>query len=376
MNPINRIVEAQIMDALGSNKVLLLYGTRRVGKTFMLNSIVKKCKEKIQLLNGEDIEVQEVFQRRTIANYKNLIGDVKILAIDEAQAIPGIGPALKLMIDSNPELTIIATGSSSLDLVSKSGEPLTGRNVPFFLFPVAQQELNQNLLEVRQDLDERLIYGSYPEIFQLKRNEQKAFYLNQLVNSYLLKDILAYSGIRHSDKIHALLRMIAFQAGSEVSYAELGNQLGLSKITVENYLDLLSKVFILYKLPAYSTNQRSEITKSSKWFFYDNGVRNAIVNDFRIPSMRNDLGALWESYILGERRKKLAYQQSLAQSYFWRNYHQQEIDLIEFENGILQGFEIKYSQTGKFKIPAAFKTLYPDSVVNLINRDNYLEFIS
>jgi uncharacterized protein len=189
------------------------------------------------------------------------------LIIDEAQAIPDIGKALKLMIDSNPQLTIIATGSSSLILINTSGEPLTGRDRQFILYPIAQSELNENILEAKQHLEERLIYGSYPEVFKIKSFDEKAEYLHQLIQSYLLKDILSYSGIKHSDKIIALLRLIAFQSGSEVSYSELSNRLGISKITVENYLDLLSKVFIIYKLPAYSTNQRNEISKSVKVVF-------------------------------------------------------------------------------------------------------------
>jgi predicted AAA+ superfamily ATPase len=279
------------------------------------------------------------------------------------------------MIDSFPELTILATGSSSFDLLNKSGEPLTGRMIPFHLYPIAQKELKQHPLEALQHLDERLIYGSYPEIFQMQTHTEKAAYLQQLVQSYLLKDILSFSGIRHSEKIYALLRLIAFQSGSEVSYNELSNQLGINKITVENYLDLLSKVFILYKLPAYSTNQRNEIAKGCKWYFYDNGIRNAVINDFRTPSMRNDMGILWESYLISERLKKKKYEQSLTNFFFWRTYQQQEIDLIELENGMINAFEIKYSPKGKFKIPSSFTTHYPDATVTLVSREDYLDFI-
>lgn len=372
---IERILEDKLIDCLSSNKVVLLLGTRRVGKTFLLQAILKKTDKKVLSLNGEDMDVQELFQRRTAVNYRNIIGDANLVVIDEAQAIPGIGHALKLMIDTQPQLTILATGSSSLELVNRSGEPLTGRNIPFMLYPIAQSELKQNLIEARQHLDERLVYGSYPEVFQLPGHSEKAAYLQQLVQSYLLKDILAYSGIRHSEKINALLRLVAFQSGSEVSYVELSNRLGINRITVENYLDLLSKVFILYKLPAYSTNQRNEISKGAKWYFYDNGIRNAIVNDFRAPDLRNDLGQLWESYILSERIKKMRYAGSLAQFYFWRTYQQQEIDLIEFENGVLRAFEIKYGAATKFKTPSAFRNAYPETEVNVISKENYLEFI-
>lgn len=375
MKRIDRIIENQIISQLSSNKVLLLYGTRRVGKTFMLQSIQEKIKEKPIVLNGEDLDIQEIFQRRTIANFRNIMGDSRLLFIDEAQAIPGIGQALKLMIDSQPQLCILATGSSSLDLVNQSGEPLTGRHIPFFLYPIAQAELKLNLIEARQQLDERLIYGSYPEIFQLKSHEEKSAYLQQLVQSYLLKDILAYAGIKHSGKIQALLRLIAFQCGGEVSYSELSNHLGINRITVENYLDLLSKVFILYKLPAYSTNQRNEISKGTKWYFFDTGIRNAIINDFRQPTLRNDMGQLWESFILSERIKKSNYNRRLTQFYFWRTYQQQEIDLIEFENGQIRAFEIKYTSPKRFKIPNAFKSAYPDAECRVISREDYWEWV-
>jgi len=375
MDRIERMVGSSILASSKANKVLLLFGTRRVGKTYLVRMMLEKYSGKYILLNGEDLTVQELLRNRSVAHFKGITGEANLLVIDEAQAIPDIGKALKLMIDSQPDLTILATGSSSLDLSNASGEPLTGRQIPFFLYPVAQMELHQHPVEARQHLDERLIFGSYPEIFQIARQEDKALYLQQLVQSYLLKDILSFSGIRHSDKIYALLRLVAFQAGSEVSYQELSNQLGISKITVENYLDLLSKVFILFKLPAYSTNQRNEIAKSAKWYFYDNGIRNAVVSDFRLPAMRNDMGALWESYIISERIKKLSYERSLTQFYFWRNYQQQEIDLVEYENGTLRAFEIKWSSGKKFKTPSSFRAAYPDTSVEVIHKDNYLDFI-
>lgn len=372
---LERIIENQLLKLKKSNKVILLFGSRRVGKTRLIESLSKRLKEKTLFLNGEDQEVQEIFQRRTIANLKNISGENKILIIDEAQAIPEIGKALKLMIDTQDELTIYATGSSSLDLMNQSGEPLTGRLHIFQLFPMAQMELKQNILEARQNLDERLLYGSYPEVFGLDGLEAKTSYLMQLVQSYLLKDILAYSGIRHSEKIFALLRLIAFQTGMQVSYTELGKQLGLNKATVETYLDILSKVFILYKLPAYSSNPRKEVSKSAKWYFIDNGIRNALINDFRPLSMRNDQGQLWESYILSERIKKLRYTKSNAQLYFWRSYQQQEIDLVELHNGELHAYEIKYNEAKKFKAPSGFRQLYPKVQVEKIDKQNYLDFI-
>ncbi len=377
MKVINRIIESQITNLLDSNKVILILGTRRVGKTFLINSIQKNYQSKLLFLNGEDFDVQEIIKNRSTSNYKRLVGDNKLIIIDEAQSIPEIGMALKLLIDTNPNLTIIATGSSSLDLMNKTGEPLTGRHYQFNLYPLSQMELmsTENFLETKQNLEERLIFGSYPELINIVSNDDKRNYLQQLVQSYLLKDILSFGGIKHSDKIVSLLRLIAYQVGSEVSYNELGTQLGMSRLTVESYLDLLSKVFIIYKLPSYSTNQRKEVTKSSKWYFFDNGIRNAIINDFRIPTLRNDIGILWENYLVSERIKSNKYLNQTKEIYFWRNYNQQEVDLIEVRDGVIASFEFKYSGNKKVKQPIAFKTLYPESTFECINKDNYLDFV-
>jgi predicted AAA+ superfamily ATPase len=377
MKVINRIIESQITNLIDSNKVILILGTRRVGKTFLINSIQKNYKSKLIFLNGEDFDVQEIIKNRSTSNYKRLVGDNKLIIIDEAQSIPEIGMALKLLIDTNPNLTIIATGSSSLDLMNKTGEPLTGRNYQFNLYPISQLELmsTENFLETKQNLEERLIFGSYPELINLVSNDDKRNYLQQLVQSYLLKDILSFAAIKHSDKIVSLLRLIAYQVGSEVSNNELGTQLGMSRLTVETYLDLLSKVFIIYKLPSYSTNQRKEVTKSSKWYFFDNGIRNAIINDFRIPTLRNDIGNLWENYLVSERIKSNKYLNKTKELYFWRNYNQQEVDLIEVRDGAIATFEFKYSGNKKIKQPLSFKTLYPESTFECINKDNYIDFV-
>lgn len=372
---IHRKLEDTVFHKMGANKVILILGTRRVGKTYLINRVSERYTGKKMFLNAEDFDVQEVLKKRTVANYQRLINDTELLIIDEAQAIPEIGSILKLMIDSHPRLTILATGSSSLDLVNSSGEPLTGRSYSFNLYPIAQLELGNNPLEIQADKAERLIVGSYPEIFQLQEIKEKELYLRELINSYLLKDILSYSGIRHSYKLLDLLRLIAFQIGSEVSYNEIANQLGMNKITVENYLDLLQKVFILFKLPSYSTNHRKEISKGVKWYFYDNGIRNAVINDFRQVSMRNDIGMLWENYIISERIKYNEYNQTGSQLYFWRNFQQREIDLIEVKDNRIQAYEIKYGKNSKSKIPLAFKSAYPDAAFQIIDADNYVDFI-
>ena len=375
MKPFQRFIEEKIETLLHSNKVLLVLGTRRVGKTFLINRIREKYHGKVLLLNAEDFEVQEVFKKRSIANYQRLIGDATLLILDEAQAIENVGAALKLMIDSQPHLTILATGSSSLDLVNSTGEPLTGRQVVFQLFSIAQMEIKEDWLTTKSNLDERLIFGSYPEVFHLSTAEKKADYLTDLTRSYLLKDILAYSGIKYSNKLQDLLRMIAYQVGAEVSYHELSKKLGINKITIENYLDLLQKVFILYKLPSYSNHPRKEISKGAKWYFYDNGIRNAVIQDFRLPSLRNDMGMLWENYIIAERIKRNIYKGEAKQLYFWRTYTQQEIDLIEWHNGKLTAIEIKKGTNNRTKFPLSFRTDYPDAEYQIIHSENYLDFI-
>ena len=372
---IHRRLEETVIGKIGTNKVILILGTRRVGKTYLINRVSERVTGKKLLLNAEDFDVQEVLKKRTVANYQRLINDTALLIIDEAQAIPEIGSILKLIIDSHPNLTIIATRSSSLDLVNTTGEPLTGRQYSYNLYPIAQLELGTNPIRIQADLEERLILGSYPEIFQLKNRKEKEFYLRELIMSYLLKDILSYSGIRQSHKLMDLLRLIAYQIGSEVSYNEISNQLGINKVTVENYLDLLQKVFILFKLPSYSTNHRKEISKGVEWYFYDNGIRNAVINDFRPISLRNDMGMLWENYIISERIKFNAYNQTGSQLYFWRNYLQREIDLIEVKDNRIYAYEIKYGKESKVKIPLAFKTAYPDADFQKIDSDNYLDFI-
>jgi predicted AAA+ superfamily ATPase len=377
MKLIHRAYEKQIHGLLGSNKVLLLMGTRRVGKTVLADIIKNGYAGETMVLKAEDFDIQEMLGKRSIANYKRILGNATLLIIDEAQVIQEIGQILKLMIDNFTALTILATGSSSFDLANKTGDPLSGRQIKLILYPLSQSEIStqESYPETVQNFDERLIFGSYPEMFQLLTYKDKAAYLHELIQSYLLKDILAYEGIRQSDKIVKLLRLVAYQCGHEVSYAELAGQLGISKNTVENYLDLLSKVFIIYRIGAFSSNLRKEISKSSKWFFYDNGIRNAVINDYRLPLLRNDIGLLWENYLMAERIKRHAYDGKNVQQYFWRNYSQQEIDLIEFENGQLRAYEFKFSSSKKVKIPPAFATSYPGVSFDVISKDNYLQWI-
>lgn len=371
---IQRSVGQLLSKKIGTNKVLLLFGTRRVGKTYLIKALESTFNVPYLQLNAEDADVLNLLENRSVANYQRLLNGIKLLIIDEAQVIPEIGKILKLMIDSFEDLTIIATGSSAFDLSNQTGEPLTGRSYTYYLYPIAQAELKENILQSKQNLDDRLVFGSYPEIFQLKTGDEKAEYLKNLVNSYLLKDILHFENIKNSTKIYDLLRLVAYQVGSEVSLDELGKQLGMSKNTVERYLDLLAKVQILFKLSGFSKNLRKEVTKSSKWYFFDNGIRNALINDFRLVPLRQDMGLLWENYCIYEKIKANNNAQNDAAYFFWRTYDQQEIDLIEKRDQKINAFEFKYGDIKK-KAPAFFTKSYPEAGFEIVNRENYLDFI-
>ena len=378
MENIERGIEQSFLKSLMPQKVLLLLGARRTGKTSFIKKIIRQTKEPTLLLNGEDMDTIAAFNKRSMANYKRLIGKNKLLIIDEAQKIPDIGSKLKLMVDEIAGLKIIATGSSVFDLSNKLGEPLTGRSITFHLFPFAQSELQkyESALQTTAHLEERLIYGCYPELWQYPGNKEKANYLKELVNTYLLKDILAFEGIRNSSKIIELLRLIAFQAGNEVSLHELSQQLGITRATVERYLDLLTKVFIIFRVSAYSRNHRKEISKSSKWYFFDNGIRNTIIANMNDLSLRSDTGALWENYVISERLKYQSYTNMLVNNYFWRTYQQQEIDWIEERGGKLFAHEIKWNPKKNIKVPRAWKESYPKSEFAAITSDNYLDWIT
>ncbi len=372
-----RLLQQKIEKQIGKQKVILLYGTRRTGKTTIIENIAEKHGADVLLMQGEDMQVAELLGRRTIAGYRRLINGKKLIIIDEAQAIPEIGKVLKLMIDNIKGITLIVTGSSSFDLVNKTGEPLVGRNIVHYLYPVAQCELSatEDNLVTMQNLEDRLIYGSYPELWQLQNKDEQAEYLKQLVNSYLLKDLLMMENIKGAGVLFKLLQLLAWQVGSLVSTVELGNSLQINKLTVERYLDLLSKVFIIYPLSGYSGNLRKEITKSKKWFFYDNGIRNALINNFSPLGGRNDIGQLWEQYIISERMKYNSYRGYTPQYFFWRTYDGQEIDLLELQNGKLQAIECKW-QSQKTKCPVAFEKAYPDASFMVLNQTNYLDWVT
>jgi predicted AAA+ superfamily ATPase len=373
---IKRELQERIEARLSPGKVILIFGPRRVGKTFLINEIVKQSTDQRLVLNGEDAITLALLAERSIANYRNLLNNIDLLIIDEAQNVPEIGKVLKLIVDEVPQVKVIASGSSSFDLLNKTGEPLTGRSFSFLLFPISQRELSgiENMLETRQNLELRLVYGSYPEIVTMKDNALRADYLKELVNAYLFKDLLSLDGIRNAGKLRGMLTLLAFQTGNEVSMTEIGSQLGLNKNTIDKYLDLLSKVFIIHRLGGYSSNLRKEISKNSKWYFYDNGIRNALISNFNPLSIRQDAGQLWENYMISERLKKRQYQSEPVNLHFWRTYDGQEIDLVETDTDSLKAFEIKWKDK-KVKIPGAWQRAYPDAPFTIINPDNYLDWI-
>ncbi|MBN2819296.1 MAG: ATP-binding protein [Bacteroidales bacterium] len=376
MNYLVRDLSNNIIKKLQSNKVVLIFGARRVGKTVLVKEILNQVNEPVLTLNGEDINVHDKLAIRSVENYKQILGSYKFLYIDEAQKIPEIGLKLKLMIDEIDGLKIIISGSSSFDIHKDAGEPLTGRKYSFNLFALSESEYNQieNIISKVDKVRERLVFGSYPELLHLPDREDKIDYLNEMVSSYLLKDILVYENIKNSQKIFNLLRLIAFQIGGEVSLQELGNQLGISKNTVEKYLDLLSKVFILHKVEGFSRNLRKEITKNSRWYFLDNGIRNAVIANFNPIESRNDIGALWENYMISERLKYQEYRRLSSNNYFWRTYEQQEVDWVEERDGSLFGYEFKWNED-KVKIPTQWKSTYPNASFEVINKDNFNEWL-
>jgi hypothetical protein len=363
--------------ALAPGKVVVIYGARRTGKTTLLQQFLRGVEEPYLLVSGEDITVQGYLASRSIERLSAFVGSNRLLVVDEAQKVPNIGENLKLIVDHIQEMRVIATGSSSFDLARSIGEPLTGRKTTLKLFPLAQLEIGQ--IEQRHqtdaNLESRLIYGAYPEVVLTNDNRAREQYLRELIASYLYKDVLELDGIRHAAKISRLLQMIALQVGKEVSYAELGTGLGMSKNTIERYLDLLEKAFVIQKLSGFSRNLRSEITKNSRYYFLDNGIRNALINNFNPLDLRNDVGELWENYLVMERFKRQEYRLEHANNYFWRTYSQKEIDLVEEREGKLFGFEMKWGAAGA-KAPKEWLENYPNASWQIVNRQNYLEVIT
>lgn len=374
---ISRHLKEKIEAYLRPNKVVVLLGPRRVGKTILIKNILKASTEPYVFLNGEDISTRELFIRRSTAALSKMLNGKKFLIIDEAQKIPDIGMALKLMIDTIDGLKIMITGSSAFDIQNLTGEPLTGRKMTFQLFSISESEISDIVAyhHRKEHLHSSLIYGHYPELYQMETEDEKRLYLRELLNSYLLKDILSFDGIKNSNQIIDLLRMLAFQVGGEVSIPKLASRLQISRNTVDKYIDLLTKVFIITRLGGFSRNLRKEINKSSKYYFLDNGIRNILIGNLNPLHLRNDQGALWENYIISERLKIQEYNQMLVYNHFWRTYDRQEIDWIEDRGGRLHAYEFKWNPHKKVKTPAGWTRTYPDADYTVIHPENYLDWI-
>lgn len=371
---IKRILE--IKNLIEKGKVLMIYGPRQVGKTTLIKSFLDETKLKYRYDTGDSFEIANNLSQCTYKSTDEHVGNYELIVIDEAQKIENIGNALKLMVDRHPNKYYIVTGSSSFDLANKTDESLTGRKNVYTLYPISQVELNLDISksELKSNLEDYLIYGSYPEVLSKQFPSDKEFVIKMIANSYLIKDILEFNRIKNSQTIYKLLKLLAFQIGSEVSTTELASQLSIDVKTVGYYLDLLQKSFVLFPLYGFSRNLRNEINKMNKYYFYDVGIRNALISNFNKLENRNDIGQLWENFVLIERIKHNEYKKISTNYYFWRTYDQKEIDLIEENSGKLFGFEMKWTNK-KTKSPKLWLETYENAEYKEINRDNYLDFV-
>ncbi|MDO8529425.1 MAG: ATP-binding protein [bacterium] len=359
-------------------KVLVIYGPRRSGKTTLLKHFLENNKLKLRFDSGDNIRVQKILSSQDFPQIFAYVKGFELIVIDEAQQIPNIGMGLKIIVDHAPGIRVIAIGSSSFDLARQIGEPLTGRKTTITLYPISQLELSEDMnpFDLKEKLEEFLIFGSYPEVVNRNDRQEKIDALEELVGSYLFKDVLALEKIKGADALLNLLKLLAFQIGNEVSLNELATQLGVDVKTVNRYLDLLEKTFVIVRVGALSRNLRKEITKKQKYYFVDNGIRNAVISQFNSLIDRNDIGALWENFVFIERLKKRSYQKIYANDYFWRTYDQKEIDLIEERDGKLFGYEFKWSDKKNIQVPREWKENYPNSEFLVITPENYLEFVT
>jgi predicted AAA+ superfamily ATPase len=367
-----RDLAANLKAKLHKGKVIVLIGPRQVGKTTLINSILKD--KEYLFLDGDDNTVTETLANANTEILKSIIGNHKYVFIDEVQRIPNIGLKLKIMVDQLKDVQVIVSGSSSLDINNVTQEPLTGRKFEFHMFPVSWNEFENSVgyMKAQQQLEIRLLYGMYPDVINNFGNEYEI--LKNLVSSYLYKDILALAGIRKSDILEKILRALAMQVGSEVSYNEIAQLVGVDKNTVNNYIDLLEKSFVIFRLTSFSRNIRNEIKANKKIYFYDNGVLNTIIGNFNALEIRKDKGALWENFLVSERMKQLSYTQSIAKPYFWRTTTQQEIDYIEVNADNINAFEFKLATTKKAKLPKSFSEAYNPSFL-VVNKENFRAFL-
>ena len=367
-----RKIQKKIEEKMFNGKIIVIYGARQVGKTTLIQEIQKKYFKDSAYFNCDEPDIRMALTDKTSTELKLFFGNKKLILLDEAQRVKNIGLTLKLIIDNFPEIQIITTGSSSFDLSNQIIEPLTGRKYEFYLYPFSLEELRQiySDLEINRILEKRIIFGMYPEIVNTNDKE----ILKNITRSYLYKDVLQYQDIRNPEILEKLLQALALQIGNEVSYNELADTIGINKNTVANYIQILEKAFIIFRLKPYSKNLRNELKKLRKIYFYDTGIRNALINNLNPLDLRQDVGSLWENFIISERIKFNNNNNKDVQMYFWRTLQQQEIDYIEEYNGKLSGFELKWKKD-KFKKNQTFLNAYKDSSIELINKDSYKSFI-
>jgi predicted AAA+ superfamily ATPase len=372
---ISRIITKQIINDLKPGHVTVLFGARRTGKTVMMEQIQKMMSDKkILFLHGEDFDVAEALSSQRQEILKNLVSGYDFLFLDEAQNIPGIGKNLKLLVDTQKQTGVFVTGSASFELKNQIGEPLVGRSKFFHLHPFLLSEIADNYIDARRKLSQILVYGTYPQIFLADNLASKREILENIRNGYLLRDILQLDNLKDSIFIINLLKNIAYQVGNDISYNELANNLKTTVKTIQRYLEILEKAFVIFRLYGFSRNLRKEISKSPRFYFWDNGIRNVIISNTNPLDSRDDAGRLWENFCIAERVKRSLYKRDFANHYFWRTYDQQEIDLIEEAEGIISGYEMKWGDKSA-RVPKAFADNYPDASFHFINKENFPDYL-
>ena len=375
---IKRLLLSQIQSAIQPGRVVVLYGPRQVGKTTLVKDLMDILPIRTRFVNADEILYRDALASQNVQRLGELLGDAELLIIDEAQRVPDIGINLKILVDRFPGASFLATGSASFELANKISEPLTGRKLTFVLNPISYAEIRMTLgaIEARSQLERWMVWGGYPDIVTTEFPAMRERLLGELVGSYLYRDILMLEDLRRSEKIIDLLRLLAFQIGSEVALSELAASLAINRTTVERYLDLLEKVFVIYKVRGFSRNLRKEVTKNSRFYFFDNGVRNALIQNFSPLQLRQDVGQLWENFLMAERRKVNQYANRYPNAYFWRTYDQKEIDYLEEQGGSLAGFEFKW-QGGQIRKATTLEFLreYPNSELATISQKNFEEFV-
>lgn len=373
---INRDLLQKIQEKITPGKAVIVLGPRQCGKSTLIHAVAERSALKVLKLDCDDSAVRARLEVQTLPNLKNLVGNAELVLIDEAQRIKNIGLTLKIIIDQIKDIRLLVSGSSSFELASQTSEPLTGRKWEYILLPFSVDELVQfhGSFEESRHLNQRLVYGMYPEV--VKNQNQAQEILKQLASSYLYKDIFAFQDLRKPELLDRMLKALALQTGSEVSYNKLAEVVGSDISTVQRYIDLLEKTFIVFRLPAFSRNLRTELKKTRKIFFYDNGIRNAIIGDYRAVELRNDIGALWENFMVSERIKRNHFHGFYGSQSFWRTVNQQEIDYLEEYDNQIYAFEFKWNPQKKVKWPAAFSAAYPDALFKVVTLENYQDFLA